>query len=66
MQDDLLISSVLPDELRSSSYVSNATEVKAAGEVSPTSRSLTGPAFAPAHGLRAGNGGVFIVPQTGS
>jgi ELWxxDGT repeat protein len=31
----------------------------------PPSKSLTGPSIAPALGLRAGNGVVFIVPQTG-
>src|SRR5262249_27621939 len=39
---------------------------EAAREVWPPSRCLTGPAFAPALGLRAGTDGLFPVPQTGS
>src|SRR6516165_8002798 len=38
--------------------------MKAAGEVSPPSRSLTGPGQAPALGLRAEDEGVFILSQT--
>jgi hypothetical protein len=37
---------------------------KAAGELSPPSRSLTGPGQAPALGLRADGNGNFILSQT--
>jgi probable HAF family extracellular repeat protein len=40
------------------------SETKAAGEVSPPSKTLTGPGQAPALGLRAGGDGSFIVSQT--
>jgi hypothetical protein len=44
----------------------NSELQKCGSEVSPPSRSLTGPGLAPALGLRAGSDGFFILSQTSS